>query len=323
MYSIIDILYYFFEFVVSLTSKQLNLLYIFVTAICFLPYISPAIALFIGLLFAYLRLPNKSFSQYKTTALQASIVLMGFGISLTQVINTSKTGFTLTVISVISTLLIGLSLAKLFKVDKNTGILISSGTAICGGSAIAAIAPVINAKDSQITFSLVVIFVLNAIALFIFPTLGHILNLSQETFGFWAAIAIHDTSSVVGAGAAYGTQALEIATIVKLTRALWIIPLSLFFAFMNKDSKHNKVSIPWFILYFVIAIFIAYLLPQFTEIFSILSWLGKKGMVLALFFIGSNMSIAEAKLAGTRSFMLGISLWFVISTSTLILLNYL
>ena len=307
----------------SLTSKQLNLLYIFVTAICFLPYISPAIALFIGLLFAYLRLPNKSFSQYKTTALQASIVLMGFGISLTQVINTSKTGFTLTVISVISTLLIGLSLAKLFKVDKNTGILISSGTAICGGSAIAAIAPVINAKDSQITFSLVVIFVLNAIALFIFPTLGHILNLSQETFGFWAAIAIHDTSSVVGAGAAYGTQALEIATIVKLTRALWIIPLSLFFAFMNKDSKHNKVSIPWFILYFVIAIFIAYLLPQFTEIFSILSWLGKKGMVLALFFIGSNMSIAEAKLAGTRSFMLGIFLWFVISTSTLILLNYL
>lgn len=307
----------------TLTSKQTNILYSVVVGLCFLPFISPAIALFIGLLFAYLKLPNKTFSKHKTTALQTSIVLMGFGMSLTQVINTSKTGFTLTVISVISTLLIGLSLAKLFKVDNNTGILISSGTAICGGSAIAAIAPVINAKDSQITFSLVVIFVLNAIALFVFPILGHLLNLSQETFGYWAAIAIHDTSSVVGAGAAYGTKALEIATIVKLTRALWIIPLSLFFAFINKENKSSKVNIPWFILYFVIAIFVAYLLPQFANIFGVLSWLGKKGMVLALFFIGSNMSIAEAKLAGTRSFMLGISLWFVISVSTLFLLNYL
>lgn len=307
----------------TLSSKQSNILYALVVVLCFLPIISPAIALFIGLLFAYLKLPNQSFTKYKTTALQASIVLMGFGMNLMQVINTSKAGFTLTIISVISTLIIGLTLAKIFKVDKNIGILISSGTAICGGSAIAAIAPVINAKDSQITFSLVVVFVLNAIALFVFPIFGHFLNLSQETFGYWAAIAIHDTSSVVGAGAAYGNKALEIATIVKLTRALWIIPLSLFFAFINKDSKSNKINIPWFILYFVFAIIIAYLLPQFSDIFDILSWLGKKGMVLALFFIGSNMSISEAKLAGTRSFILGITLWLVISISTLFLLNYL
>ena len=171
----------------------------------------------------------------------------------------------------------------LFKVEKNTTMLISSGTAICGGSAIAAVSPIIDAKNNQITFALTVIFVLNAIALFIFPIIGHALGMSQESFGYWSAIAIHDTSSVVGAGAAYGSEALEIATTVKLTRTLWIIPLSFLVLFINrKNARGGKVKIPWFILYFVVAIILAYYLPSYAETFNHLNWLGKKGMVVSL-----------------------------------------
>jgi uncharacterized integral membrane protein (TIGR00698 family) len=305
----------------QLSAKSTKLLFIAALAICFIPQISPGIALAIGLIFAFFGIKDNSFSKHKTNALQISIILMGFGMNLEQALSVSKNGFTFTAISVIATFVIGLSLAKLLKVNKNIGALISSGTAICGGSAIAAVAPIIEAEDNQITFSLVVVFVLNAIALFLFPIIGHLLHLDQTTFGYWAAIAIHDTSSVVGAGAAYGAQALEIATIVKLTRALWIIPLSLGIALFYKRGQGGKIKIPWFILYFALAIIIAYLTPQLKFLYDILNWLGRRGMVAALFLIGSNMSVAEAKKAGVPSFALGVILWIIIGAGSLFFLS--
>ena len=300
-------------------KKKISLLYYIIPALCFIPSVTPPIALAMGILLVVLKIENPyNIKKYTSRLLQYSIVLMGFGMSLMKVLETSKNGVMLTVASVILTFGIGMLLGKAFKVEKNTTTLISSGTAICGGSAIAAISPIIGAKNNQISFALTVIFVLNAVALFIFPIIGHSLNMSQENFGYWSAIAIHDTSSVVGAGAAYGEKALEIATTVKLTRTLWIIPLSFLVLFLNKSNTHtNKIKIPWFILYFVIAIIIAYLIPQGKEVFSVLNYIGRKGMVLALFFIGTSFSLQDLKSAGTRSFALGISLWLIISLGTL------
>jgi uncharacterized integral membrane protein (TIGR00698 family) len=263
---------------------------------------------------------HETISKYNSFSLQASIVLMGFGMNMAQVISASKTGFIDTAISVVFVMVTGFLLAKLLKVDSNTGTLISVGTAICGGSAIAAVAPVLNAKNYQISFSLVVIFILNAIALVIFPMLGRHFNLSQETFGTWAAIAIHDTSSVVGAGATYGARALEVATTVKLIRALWIIPLSLIIAFMQKGKSTGKVKIPWFIGLFILSIIIAWILPQGAATYAHFNWLGKRGMVIALFLIGSNISFADVKKAGVRSFILGIILWILIGVSSFMML---
>jgi uncharacterized integral membrane protein (TIGR00698 family) len=303
-------------------QKKIGLLYGVVLFLCLMPFVSPAISLVTGLLFSLLGLRQVNISKYSSFALQASIVLMGFGMNLTQVISTSKAGFVDTAISVVFVMGAGLLIGKLLKVDSKIAMLVSSGTAICGGSAIAAVAPIINAKNHQISFSLVVVFVLNAIALIIFPMIGHWFNLSQETFGYWAAIAIHDTSSVVGAGATYGPEALATATTVKLIRALWIIPLSLTIALFQKDKSGGKVKIPWFIGLFVISIVVAYLIPQGQETFAHLNWLGKKGMVIALFLIGSNITIAEAKKAGVKSFVLGVTLWLIIGIASFISLTY-
>lgn len=310
----------------NINPKLLNLLYVIAIGLCFLPFVSSAMALLIGIGFSLIGLPNKLFSKHKSTALQVAIVLMGFGMNLDQVIETSKTGFFITVISVSATFALGILLGKLLKIDQKLSILITSGTAICGGSAIAAISPIIDAEDNQISFSLVVVFMLNALALFIFPSIGNYFDMSQEAFGQWAAVAIHDTSSVVGASAVYGEKALEIATIIKLTRALWIIPLSLFIAFTFSRGKDSKISIPWFILYFIIAIIFAYYLPQvlpdfssqFSEIFAILAKAGKKIMLVALFLIGTTLSISEVKKIGPKSFIQGIVLWVVVTVSSLL-----
>ena len=305
----------------SLNQKQTSFIYIGVLLLCFLPFISPAIALLMGLFLSILGLKYNKITKYTSFSLQASIVLMGFGMNLTQVVSASKTGFVDTAISVILVMSVGFLLAKLLRVDSKTGTLISAGTAICGGSAIAAVSSVLNPKSSQISFSLVVVFVLNAIALVIFPIIGHYFNLSQETFGTWAAIAIHDTSSVVGAGATYGPKALEIATTIKLIRALWIIPLSIVIALVQKDKSNGKIKIPWFIGLFVISIFIAYFFPSGQNMFTQLSWIGKKGMVVALFLIGSNISLEDAKNAGVRSFVLGVLLWLFIGISSFVALT--
>lgn len=305
----------------TLNQKQIRIIYSTLLFLCFMPFISPAIALALGILLSILGVKQAAFSKYTSFSLQASIVLMGFGMNLAQVISTSKTGFIDTAISVVVVMISGLALGHFLKVDSKITLLISAGTAICGGSAIAAIAPVSNAKNSQISFALVVVFILNAIALIIFPIIGHYFNLSQETFGYWAAIAIHDTSSVVGAGATYGVKALEIATTVKLIRALWIIPLSIVVAVLQKDKSVGKVKFPWFIGLFVISIIITYLLPDWDATYSHLNWLGKRGMIVALFLIGSSISIAEAKQAGLRSFILGIVLWLLIGFGSFIMLT--
>ncbi|MBP1645615.1 MAG: rane protein [Bacteroidetes bacterium] len=299
--------------------KKLSVLYYVIPFLCLMPFFTAPIALAAGILLTLLKIEKPyEIKKYTSKILQWSIVLMGFGMSLEKVIETSQTGVLLTAASVFLTFLFGMGLGYLYKVDKNTTMLISSGTAICGGSAIAAVSPIIDAKNNQITFALTVIFVLNTVALFVFPVIGQALNMSQENFGYWSAIAIHDTSSVVGAGAAYGKEALEVATTVKLTRTLWIIPLSFLVLFLNrKENKSNKIKIPWFILYFVIAIIIAYLLPQYQETYNHINWLGKKGMVLALFLIGTSFSIEDLKTAGLRSFLLGITLWIIISVGTL------
>ncbi len=304
----------------KLIEKQAKMVYIAIVLLCFSPVINAPIALALGLLLSVLGIKNNNASQYTSLTLKASIVLMGFGMSLTQVINTSKIGFVTTAISVTVVMITGIVLSKLLKVEQRTGLLITAGTAICGGSAIAALSGVINAKNSEISFALAVIFILNAIALFLFPFLGHYFELSQYTFGQWAAIAIHDTSSVVGAGATYGEEALQVATTVKLIRALWIIPLSLAIVFFWQRGNSGKVTVPVFILLFVAAILIAYFIPAWHDTFSHLNWLGKRGMVISLFLIGSSISISEARKVGLRSFVMGILLWLFISVGTLLIL---
>ena len=291
-------------------------LYWVVICFCFLPFVSPAVALCIGIVFSFLGIRHDSIHRYTSRVLQVSIVLLGFGMGLEEVITASKSGFVQTLISVSLVMTGGIVLGRLLKVEKNTTLLIAAGTAICGGSAIAAVAPIIKSENYQNSFALIVVFVLNAIALLLFPFIGQRLGLSQEVFGNWAAIAIHDTSSVVGACSAYGEQALQVGTTVKLTRTLWIIPLALCIAFFNKN-KTSKITIPWFIFLFVVAIVIGNYIPGMTETNEHLSWLGKKGMMISLFFIGASINLEEVKKTGVNTFLLGILLWFVIAVLSL------
>lgn len=302
--------------------KKLSFLYLLLPLLCMCSFVTAPMALFCGILLAFLKIERPfEFKKYSSPLLQYSVVLMGFGMNLQQVIEVSSKGIILTACSVLLVFLFGMLLGRLLKVDRNTAMLISSGTAICGGSAIAAVSPIIKAKDNQISFALTVVFVLNALALFIFPPIGRALNMGEVDFGYWSAIAIHDTSSVVGAGAAYGPDALQTAVTVKLARTLWIIPLSFLVLFINRkhDSNKGKVKIPWFILYFVVAILIAFLLPQFSELYTNLAFLGRRGMVVALFMIGCGFSVEDLKKAGWRSFVLGVLLWIVIAVSSFLL----
>ena len=281
----------------------------------------PPVMLFIGLAYALLcgqGYPafNKKISK---TLLQYSVVGLGFAMNLYESLASGREGMLFTIISVVGTLAIGMLIGrKLLKVDKETAYLISSGTAICGGSAIAAVGPVIKAKPANMSVALAVVFVLNAVALFIFPSIGHWLSLSQQEFGTWAAIAIHDTSSVVGAGAAYGEEALKVATTIKLTRALWIIPLALATSFIFK-SKDHKITIPWFILYFVIAILLnTFILDNVPSIGIIISGIARKCLTLTMFFIGASLSTDVLRAVGVKPLIQGILLWIVISVGSLL-----
>ena len=283
-------------------------------------WVTPPVALFLGLVFALLcgQAYPKFNKKVSKKLLQYSVVGLGFGMNLHASLASGKEGMMFTIISVIGTMLIGMFIGrKLLKVNRDTSYLISSGTAICGGSAIAAVGPVIKAKDSDMSVALATIFVLNAIALFIFPVLGEWLGLTQQEFGTWAAIAIHDTSSVVGAGAAYGEEALQVATTIKLTRALWIIPLALVTSFIFK-SKGQKVSIPWFILWFIIAILInTYLLDSVPQVGKAISGLARKGLIITMFFIGASLSTDVLKAVGVKPLVQGVLLWLVISIGSL------
>lgn len=283
-------------------------------------WVTPPLALFLGLAFALIcgqAHPkfNKKTSKY---LLQYSVVGLGFGMNLDSALASGKEGMEFTIISVIGTLLIGWFIGrKVLKLDRNTSYLISSGTAICGGSAIAAVGPVVKANDSEMSVALATIFILNAIALFIFPVIGHALGMSQHEFGTWAAIAIHDTSSVVGAGAAYGEEALKVATTIKLTRALWIIPMAFATSFIFK-SKGQKISILWFIFFFVLAMIVnTYLLGSIPELGSAINGLARKTLTITMFFIGASLSMDVVRSVGLKPLIQGILLWVVISCSTL------
>lgn len=286
-------------------------------------YVSPPIALFLGLLFALLfgQAYPKFNKKVSKKLLQYSVVGLGFGMNLQASLQSGKEGMAFTIVSVVGTMLIGWLIGrKLLKVERDTSYLISSGTAICGGSAIAAVGPVLKAKDTEMSVALGTVFILNAIALFVFPVIGHALDMTQQQFGMWAAIAIHDTSSVVGAGAAYGEEALEVATTIKLTRALWIIPLALATSFIFK-SKGQKISIPWFILFFVLAmIFNTYVLSTTevgTTIGHYINDFARKSLTITLFFIGASLSSDVLKSVGIKPLIQGVLLWIIISLSTL------
>jgi len=276
--------------------------------------------LFIGLVYALLcgqAYPtfNKNVSK---KLLQYSVIGLGFGMNLQASLASGKEGMLFTIVSVIGTLLIGMFIGcKMLKLNQNTSYLISSGTAICGGSAIAAVGPIIKAKDTDMSMALATVFILNAIGLFLFPILGHWLGLSQQEFGTWAAIAIHDTSSVVGAGAAYGEEALQVATTIKLTRALWIIPLALITSIIFR-SEGKKISIPWFILFFIVAMLInTYLLADYPEIGKFIAGIARKGLIITMFFIGASLSVDVIKSVGIRPLLQGILLWIIISAASL------
>lgn len=286
-------------------------------------WVTPPVVLFLGLAFALLcgeAFPkfNKKMSKY---LLQASVVGLGFGMNVDAALASGREGMMFTVVSVIGTMVIGCVLAwKCFGLDKNTGYLISSGTAICGGSAIAAVGPIVKAKEDQMSVSLGTVFILNAIALFIFPPLGHWLGMNDQQFGTWAAIAIHDTSSVVGAGAAFSEEACTIATTIKLTRALWIIPLALVTIPIFK-SKDKKVSVPWFIFMFIAAILLNTYVMSGNEVAAAVSggiyMVARKMLTLVMFFIGASLSMRTIKSVGVKTLLFGVTLWVVISVATL------
>lgn len=285
-------------------------------------WVTPPVALFLGLAFA-LTLGeahpkfNKKMSKY---LLQYSVVGLGFGMNVEASLQSGKEGMMFTIVSVVGTMLIGMFIGrKLLKVERDTSYLVSSGTAICGGSAIAAVGPVLKAKDSDMSVALATVFVLNAIGLFLFPILGHWLGLDQQQFGTWAAIAIHDTSSVVGAGAAYGEEALQVATTIKLTRALWIIPLALATSFIFKGSG-KKVTVPYFILFFIVAILLnSYLLEPngLAPVGNFINSIARKALILTMFFIGASLTMSVLKRVGVKPLVLGVLLWIVISIASL------
>ena len=286
-------------------------------------FFTPAIALFVGILFSliighpYPKLAKKA-SKYM---LQISVVGLGFGMNLHESLQAGKEGMIYTIISVIGVMVLGVFIGKMLKINRKNSYLISSGTAICGGSAIAAVAPVIDADDNDTSLALITIFVLNAIALFIFPMIGEALELTQQQFGTWAAIAIHDTSSVVGAGAAYGDEALKVATTIKLTRALWIIPLAFISAFVFR-TKGKRATIPWFIILFVVAMLINTYLPLPQLLTENVTYVAKKLLTITLFLIGAGLSVSALKKVGVKPLLLGVILWVIISVATLIVVIF-
>ncbi len=250
--------------------------------------------------------------------LQASVVCLGFGMNLAQVVRVGRSGFLYTALGIAFAMLLGITLAFLLRVGKVPGFLISAGTAICGGSAIAALAPITQASDEATAVSMGTVFLLNSIALFIFPALGHALHLSQTQFGLWAALAIHDTSSVVGAAARYGAAALAIATTVKLARALWIVPLSVATAIARHSRA--KIQLPWFILFFCLAAVLASYFPLLHPEYLALAELGRLGLGVTLFLIGASLSRQTIRQIGPRPLLLGVALWIVVGSASLLLI---
>lgn len=292
--------------------------------LCLFSIISPPIALLFGVIIVnifgnpFVEFNNKAI----TFLLQFSVIGLGFGMNASSAISAGKEGFLLTIFSIFSTLILGTFLGKWLKTDKKTSHLISCGTAICGGSAIAAISPVIKSNENETSIALGVIFILNSIALFVFPFIGHQLDLSQKDFGLWCAIAIHDTSSVVGAANKYGAEALQIATTVKLARALWIIPISILTAAIFK-SKNSKIKIPYFIGLFIVAMLLNSYVPATAVIAPHIVNIAKIGLTITLFLIGATLNVKTLKSVGVKPLLQGIFLWIFIAVLGLVSILYL
>ncbi|KPH13408.1 YeiH family protein [Chryseobacterium sp. ERMR1:04] len=304
-------------FIQNETSQKI--IFIGIIILCLTPFVSSPIALALGILLAiFIGNPfEKKVHQYIHLLLQISIVGLGFGLKLDEALQAGKTGFTLTVMSIFTVMTLGYFLGKIFKLDKQLSYLLSVGTAICGGSAIAATSPIIKPSTKQISLALAIVFTLNSVALFVYPFIGHILHLTQEQFGLWCAVGIHDTSSVVGAASKYGDEALKIATTVKLARALWIIPVSIITMFIFK-SKGSKIKIPWFIGWFILAILLNTYFPFFDSFSSIVTVAAKSGLNVTLFLIGSTLSLQTLKTIGLKPLAVALILWITISIGSLL-----
>ncbi|MFA6596367.1 MAG: putative sulfate exporter family transporter [Ignavibacteriaceae bacterium] len=296
-------------------------IFIFALIFCLTPFASPPIALAIGIIIAfsighpYLHLNHKA----TKILLQFSVVGLGFGMDLGKIMQVGKEGIPFTIVSIFGTLIIGYYIGRWLNIHKKTSHLISSGTAICGGSAIAAIAPILNANANEMSVALGTVFILNSVALIIFPIIGHLLHLTQTQFGFWAGIAIHDTSSVVGAAAKYGNVALQIATTVKLARTLWIVPIAFVTSFLFKN-KSSKISIPYFIFLFLAASVARTYFPFITGISGQIVNIAKIGLTVTLFLIGAGLSKEVLKTVGVKPLVQGVILWIIISVSSLLII---
>ncbi len=284
--------------------------------------VSPPLALLLGLAFglSFTHPYSGDAKKLSTFLLQASVVGLGFGMNLREVEHAGRSGFEYTAVGITVAMLVGLLLGRMLLVQRNASLLISTGTAICGGSAIAAVGPVANANEEEMAVALGTVFVLNSIALLLFPLIGWQLHLSQTQFGLWSALAIHDTSSVVGAAAKYGPEALTIGTTVKLARALWIVPLALVVASLKKSK--TKVKRPWFIAFFCLAAAASTYLPWFAPVYPKLALLGKLGLTATLYLIGSSISRPMLKQVGVRPLIQGVVLWAIVAVSSLALIHF-
>jgi uncharacterized integral membrane protein (TIGR00698 family) len=289
------------------------LVFFAIAAAILVGYVSPPLALALGL---FLGLgpgnPCPRISAKSRLLLQVSVVGLGFGMNLTSLLVAGKIGLNFTVITIAATMIAGWFVGRLLRIDGDTSLLVSAGTSICGGSAIVAVGSALEADARAMSVALAIVFSLNAIALFVFPPLGHVLGLSQYDFGLWAAIAIHDTSSVVGAAAKYGEEALAVATTVKLVRTLWILPLALILALI-KRRKAAVVAFPWFILFFVGAAAVRTLWPEHESAYKLIKSTAVAGLTLSLFFIGAGLSREALKLAGVRPMLQGVALWILVA----------
>jgi len=283
-------------------------------------FVSPPFALLGGLIYGLtlahpFHVESKNLSKF---LLQASVVALGFGMNLHEVLHAGKSGFVYTALSITGAMLLGLGLGYLIHVQKKASFLISAGTAICGGSAIAAVGPIAEANEEEMAVSLGTVFILNSVALFLFPVIGLALHMSQTQFGLWSALAIHDTSSVVGATAKYGAAALAVGTTIKLARALWIVPLSAVTAIFLKSKA--RIQWPWFILFFCFAALLNTLLPAYNGTFGTLNHLGKIGLTVTLFLIGTGLNKTTLAKVGVRPLLQGLVLWLIVGSSTLALI---
>jgi uncharacterized integral membrane protein (TIGR00698 family) len=283
-------------------------------------FVSPPIALLGGLVYGLavihpFHVESKSLSKF---LLQASVVALGFGMNLHEVLRAGQSGFVYTALSITGAMLLGLGLGYLIHVQKKASFLITAGTAICGGSAIAAVGPIAEANEEEMAVSLGTVFILNSVALFLFPVIGLALHMSQTQFGLWSALAIHDTSSVVGATAKYGAAALAVGTTIKLARALWIVPLSAVTAVFLKSKA--RIQWPWFILFFCLAALLNTLLPAYSGTFAALSHLGRIGLTVTLFLIGTGLNKKTLAKVGVRPLLQGLILWVIVGSTTLALI---